>query len=96
MEPLGNALESASAWARFSPEAIDYNGRGINDIEPTPDPGFANPVYDSMDIREYRYKRTRYGFGGSLDYKLRRGIRAFISTISIPTSKTTGISGSIR
>jgi len=53
--------------------SYDYNGRGINDIEPTPDPGFANPVYDSMDIREYRYKRTRYGFGGSLDYKLGEG-----------------------
>jgi outer membrane receptor protein involved in Fe transport len=53
--------------------SYDYNGRGINDIEPSPDPGFANPVYDSMDIREYRYKRTRYGFGGSLDYKLGEG-----------------------
>jgi len=53
--------------------SYDYNGRGINDIEPSPDNGFANPVYDSMDIREYRYKRTRYGFGGSLDYKLGEG-----------------------
>jgi TonB-dependent receptor len=51
--------------------SYDYNGRGIDDIEPQPDPYWAQPVYDSMDIREYRYQRKRYGFGGSLDYKLK-------------------------
>jgi TonB-dependent receptor len=51
--------------------SYDYNGRGIDDIEPQPDVGWAQPVYDSMDIREYRYQRKRYGFGGSLDYKLK-------------------------
>lgn len=51
--------------------SYDYNGRGIDDIEPSPDPGFATPFYDSMDLREYRYKRDRYGFAGSLDYKLK-------------------------
>ncbi len=50
--------------------SYDYNGRGIDDIEPQPDPGQATPYYDSMDIREYRYQRKRYGFAGSLDYKL--------------------------
>jgi TonB-dependent receptor len=51
--------------------SYDYNGRGIDDIEPQPDLNWAQPVYDSMDIREYRYQRKRYGFGGSLDYKLK-------------------------
>lgn len=51
--------------------SYDYNGRGIDDIEPQPDPYYSIPVYDSMDIREYRYQRKRYGFGGSLDYKLK-------------------------
>jgi TonB-dependent receptor len=51
--------------------SYDYNGRGIDDIEPQPDPNFLLPTYDSMDIREYRYHRKRYGFGGSLDYKLK-------------------------
>jgi len=51
--------------------SYDYNGRGIDDFEPQPDVGWAQPVYDSMDIREYRYQRKRYGFGGSLDYKLK-------------------------
>jgi len=56
----------------------DYNGRGINDIEPagvttveaqngTND---LTPAYSGMDIREYKFNRNRYGFGGSLDYKL--------------------------
>ncbi len=51
--------------------SYDYNGRGIDDIEPQPDVNWAIPVYDSMDIREYRYQRKRYGFGGTLDYKLK-------------------------
>ncbi|MGA9543063.1 MAG: carboxypeptidase regulatory-like domain-containing protein, partial [Candidatus Sulfotelmatobacter sp.] len=50
--------------------SYDYNGRGIDDIEPTPN-DTAVPSYNSMDIREYRYQRKRYGFGGSLDYKLK-------------------------
>jgi TonB-dependent receptor len=52
----------------------DYNGRGIDDIEPTPDAvqtgNTITPSYDSIDLREYRYHRYRWGLGGSLDYKL--------------------------
>jgi len=50
----------------------DYNGRGIDDIEPSIDPAstFATPIYDSNTIREYRYYRTRLGFSGSADYKM--------------------------
>jgi hypothetical protein len=53
----------------------DFNGRGIDDIEPTPDPvqnpdGSLTPHFDSMDLREYRYTRSRWGFAGSTDYKL--------------------------
>jgi TonB-dependent receptor len=71
---------SATAGERFGPNkrfgalfsgSYDYNGRGIDDIEPTPDLGQLVPYYDSMDLREYRYYRTRYGFAGSLDYKLK-------------------------
>ena len=61
----------------------DWNGRGIDDIEPAPTtvqcdpsncltPGPNAPsyaTYNTMDLREYRYYRTRYGFGGSTDYK---------------------------
>ncbi|MGA9390808.1 MAG: carboxypeptidase regulatory-like domain-containing protein, partial [Candidatus Sulfotelmatobacter sp.] len=73
-------LVSATAGKRFGHDkrfgalfsgSYDYNGRGIDDIEPQPDPYWAQPVYDSMDVREYRYQRKRYGFAGSLDYKLK-------------------------
>ena len=35
----------------------DYNGRGINDIEPSPTKGSAVPHYDSIDFRDYIYNR---------------------------------------
>jgi len=54
--------------------SYDWNGRGIDDIEPSLDvfdtgSGLV-PVVPSVDLREYRYYRTRYGFTGSVDYKL--------------------------
>lgn len=48
----------------------DYNGRGIDDIEPSNDVGTVTPSYDSIDLREYRYDRTRWGTAASVDYKL--------------------------
>ncbi|HEY0759146.1 MAG TPA: TonB-dependent receptor [Acidisarcina sp.] len=51
----------------------DYNGRGINDIEPVPTAGSAVPHYDSIDLRDYVYNRTRWGATGSADYKLGDG-----------------------
>lgn len=72
-------LVTGTAGKRFGPNkrfgalftgSYDYNGRGIDDIEPAPN-DTAIPSYGSMDVREYRYQRKRYGFGGSLDYKLK-------------------------
>jgi TonB-dependent receptor len=48
----------------------DYNGRGIDDIEPGIDPGYQTPYYDSLDLREYRYQRTRWGLAGGADYRV--------------------------
>jgi TonB-dependent receptor len=58
--------------------SYDWNGRGINDIEPgqgiASDPnGNAIAVTNTLDTREYKYYRTRYGFGGGLDYRLAPG-----------------------
>ena len=52
--------------------AYDYNGRGIDNIQPALDPlsTLGQPFYDNNTIREYRYYRYRYGFAGSADYKL--------------------------
>jgi TonB-dependent receptor len=44
--------------------SYDYNDRGINDVEPGP------AVLGAEDLREYAYNRTRFGFGGSTDYRL--------------------------
>ena len=51
----------------------DFNGRGINDIEPSPTSDSATPHYDSMDLRDYIYYRTRWGMTATADYKLREG-----------------------
>lgn len=51
----------------------DWNGRGINDIEPSPTTSSLAPHYDSIDLRDYQYYRTRWGLAGSADYKLGEG-----------------------
>ncbi len=71
----GTAGKRFGATKRFGlvgNATFDYNGRGIDNIQPALDPlsTFATPFYDSNTIREYRYYRTRYGFDGSADYRL--------------------------
>jgi TonB-dependent receptor len=64
--------------------SYDYNGRGINNIEPAPgtndfgDGRGPVPVYTGIHLREYQYRRHRYGFAGGLDYRLGNGGIAFI------------------
>ena len=48
----------------------DWNGRGINDIEPSPTVTSLSPHYDSMDLRNYKYYRSRWGLTGSGDYRV--------------------------
>jgi TonB-dependent receptor len=70
---IGKRFGATKRFGALFSGSFDYNGRGIDDLEPTPDPNFVTPFYDSMDLREYRYRRKRYGFGGSLDYRLGDG-----------------------
>jgi TonB-dependent receptor len=56
----------------------DWNGRGIDDIEPSPDMFQSTPVVAAIDLREYRYYRSRLGFAGGLDYRLQRGTSAYV------------------
>jgi TonB-dependent receptor len=64
--------------------SYDYNGRGINNIEPAPgtndfgDGRGPVPVYTGIHLREYQYRRNRYGFAGSLDYRLSNGSSAYV------------------
>jgi TonB-dependent receptor len=70
MATVGKRFGHDKRFGALFSGSYDYNGRGIDDIEPSPN-DTAVPSYGSMDIREYRYERNRYGFGGSLDYKLK-------------------------
>ncbi len=51
----------------------DWSGRGIDDIEPVSDLNNGALWKDSIDVREYRYYRTRWGLASSADYKLGEG-----------------------
>ena len=43
--------------------SYDWNGRGINDVEPA-------PLYlGGYDERDYRYYRSRFGAAGTIDYR---------------------------
>jgi len=66
---LGERFGHDKRFGALISGSYDYNGREINDIEPSPNEA-AVPSYGSMDLPEYRYKRNRWGFAGSLDYKL--------------------------
>ena len=83
---------TGTAGKRFGPSkrfgallsgSYDWNGRGINDIEPgqgtasTPS-GNRIAVTNTLDTREYKYYRTRYGFGGGVDYRLGTGSMAYL------------------
>jgi TonB-dependent receptor len=52
--------------------SYDYNGRAIDDVEPTPDldSNGHTTFDDGLNLQQYLYDRSRYGFAGALDYKL--------------------------
>src|SRR5215472_5183786 len=61
----------------------DWNGRGIDDVEPGEgvNPLGSGGVFNgpnTYDEREYWYDRTRFGFGGTLDYRLGATSSAYI------------------
>jgi TonB-dependent receptor len=63
--------------------SYDWNGRGIDDIEPVPDVatmanGTTVPWKDGMDIREYQYFRSRWGVGGTTDYRIAPGSDIYV------------------
>jgi TonB-dependent receptor len=60
-------------WGVIGGAEYDYNGRGINDIEPNPilDPdGSTTPDFNKVTLRDYRYERLRWGGTSTVDYKL--------------------------
>jgi TonB-dependent receptor len=63
--------------------SYDWTGRGIDDIEPVSDvatlpSGTQQQYYESIDEREYRYYRSRWGIAGSADYKLGQASNLYV------------------
>jgi TonB-dependent receptor len=63
--------------------SYDWTGRGIDDIEPVSDlatlpSGSQQQYFESIDEREYRYYRSRWGLAGSADYKLGQGSNLYV------------------
>jgi TonB-dependent receptor len=52
--------------------SYDWNGRGIDDIEPVPDVNTATNTrtFETMDVRQYVYYRSRWALAGSTDYRI--------------------------
>jgi TonB-dependent receptor len=83
---VGERVGDEKRWGVLVGGSYDWNGRGIHDIEPVPDvatlgDGSTARYFDTQDIREYRYKRSRWGVTGSADYKLGDGSDIYIRGI---------------
>ena len=95
----GERLGRRKQWGFMLGGTYDWNGRGINDLEPGPgtttDPsGTVYPYFSSADLRTYRYHRTRYGFAPEIDYVFKPGSSVYfkglyrISTITVRLTST--------
>jgi TonB-dependent receptor len=82
----GNTTETATLGRRFGATkrfgviagaSYDWEGRGIDDIEPVPDENNGATWFDGMSLREYQYFRSRYGFAGSTDFRIRDGSNVY-------------------
>jgi TonB-dependent receptor len=85
---IGDRFGPGKKFGALIGGSYDWNGRGIDDIEPVPDvatlaSGQQVSWKDGMDIREYQYFRTRWGLAGTTDYKISEAsniyLRAFYS-----------------
>lgn len=83
---VGDRFGKDKRWGALFGATYDWNGRGINDIEPVPDvgtfpDGSSTRWFDQQDVRDYQYKRSRWGLTGSLDYKLAEGSDIYLRGI---------------
>jgi TonB-dependent receptor len=80
---VGKRFGAHKKWGALIGGSYDWNGRGIDDIEPVPDlatlPGGTQARYfEAIDIREYKYYRSRWGLAGSADYKIADGSNIYM------------------
>ena len=60
-------------WGLIGGFEADYNGGGIDNIQPSPDinpDGSTTPYYDKDTQRMYRFNQQRWGSTSTLDYKM--------------------------
>ena len=78
----GTRFGANKQWGLLAGGTYDWNGRGIDDIEPGPDIVDVGsgpvPAFTALDLREYRYYRTRAGAAGGLDYRGGAGSSAYV------------------
>ena len=82
--------DDATIGKRFGPQgrfgailtySYDLNDLGTDDVEPVPDISPVDNVtseFNAISLREYFYNHTRWGFGGSVDYKLNDNSDLFV------------------
>jgi TonB-dependent receptor len=80
---LGKRFGAQKKFGLLVGGTYDWNGRGIDDIEPVPDiatlaGGSTARYFEAIDIREYRYYRSRWGLAGGGDYKLGDGSNIYL------------------
>lgn len=84
---IGQRFGGSKRFGVFIGATYDYNGRGIDDIEPAPGVTQLNgedasgpnyTVLPTADFREYHYDRRRIGFAGTTDYRFAPGSTLFI------------------
>jgi TonB-dependent receptor len=83
---VGQRFGQDKRWGVLIGGSYDWNGRGIDDIEPVPDAatfsdGSTARWFDTQDVRQYIYNRSRWGLTGSADYKLGDGSDIYIRGI---------------
>jgi TonB-dependent receptor len=80
---IGQRFGSSKKLGVLVGGSYDWNGRGIDDIEPVPDlavlsNGSSARYFGSIDQREYQYYRSRWGIAGTMDYQLKPDSNIYI------------------
>ena len=80
---VGKRFGSSKKFGLLGGFSYDWEGRGIDDVEPVPDiatlpNGSTQRYFTEMDVREYQYYRSRIGAAGSADYQLGNGSNIYV------------------
>jgi TonB-dependent receptor len=81
---LGQRFGAAKRFGLIVSGGYDYNGRGIDDVEPVPTilgGTTFTPGFNGAAIRQYKFDRERYGVGGSLDYKINESSLIYVKAL---------------